>query len=346
MEKSVSKIMRSVILSEYTKKLEVKIIDIPRPASGQVLIKMEASPINPSDLAFLMGRYSSKKKLPTIAGFEGSGLVVENGGGIIGWNLTGKRVAVSGNDGFSGCWSEYMVADALKCLPLDNNLTYEQGACTFVNPLTVMAMLELCNKKKYKAVVHGASASALGRMMQRYFEANGVKVINIVRRKEQVELLEKEGAKVVLNQNDEDFDIKLQKISNELNALCFFDPVAGTLTGRVLKNMPENSVAYVYGGLAGEGCVIDPLELIFKGKKVKGFWLSKWLNDKSLLGKAKMLYNLKALLRTSLRTAISKEFALEDINEAVEYYQKNMSEGKVLIRPNKSKIELELARND
>ncbi len=327
--------MKAVVLSDFSKPLEIKEMPIPKPTSGQVLIKMEASPINPSDLSFLVGHYSSKKTLPTIPGFEGSGLVVESGGGLFGWKLKGSRVAVAATDECTGCWAEYMIADANRCFPLDNSLTYEQGACTFVNPLTVMSMLELCQKKKYKAVVHGAGVSSLGRMMCKYFENHGLKVINIVRRKEQVELLEKEGAKFILNQNDEDFDNNLNKLSQELNATCFFDPVAGSLTGRVLRNMPNKSVVYVYGGLSGEYCSIDPTDLIFKEKKVKGFWLTKWLNEKSLLGKAKMFYGLRTLLKTSLSTVINKEYNLENINEAVEYYQKHMSEGKVLIKPNK-----------
>ena len=341
----IQKTMRAVLLSAPGKPLEVQNIPIPHPASGQVLIKMEASPINPSDLSFLEGNYQIKKNLPASPGFEGSGLVVETGGGFMGWRIKGSRVAVASNEELSGCWAEYMVADASRCFPLDSSLSFEQGACTFVNPLTVMAMLALCNQKKYRAVVHGASASALGRMMHRHFEANGVRVINIVRRQEQAALLEKEGAKNILNQTDEDFEEKLQKVAGELNATCFFDPVAGELTGRVLRNLPNGAVAYVYGALSGQGCMIDPRDLIFKGKKVKGFWLSKWLNDKSLLGKAKMLYSLKGLLRTNLSTKISKEFELEQINEAVEYYRKNMSEGKVLIRPSQKNGQKEIGKN-
>lgn len=337
---AAAKTMKAVILSEFGQQLQVQEIPIPKPASGQVLIRMEASPINPSDLAFLHGHYHSKKKMPTTPGFEGSGYVVESGGGIMGWKLKGSRVAVAASDELTGCWAEYMIADANRCFPLDNSLTYEQGACTFVNPLTVMAMLEICNKKKFKAVVHGAAASALGRMMHRYFQTNGVTVINIVRRKEQVELLEKQGAKLVLNQSEEDFEEKLKKLSQEHNALCFFDPVGGEFTGKVLKNMPNNSVAYVYGALSGKGCVIDPIDLIFRGKKVKGFWLTKFLGEKGLLGKAKMMFSLKGLLKNSLATTVSKEFSLNEINEAVEFYKKNMSEGKVLIKPNKAVAEL------
>jgi len=345
MESSNPATMKAVILTEFGKPLEVKTVPIPIPGSGQVLIKMEATPINPSDLSFLAGHYGVKKTLPTSPGFEGSGLVVATGGGFMGWRIKGSRVAVASSEELSGCWAEYMVADATRCFPLDNTLTYEQGACTFVNPLTVLAMLDLCNKKKYRAVVHGASASALGRMMHRYFEANGVRVINVVRRPEQVTLLEQEGAKNILNQNDEDFEMKLQKLSQDLNATCFFDPVAGENTGKILRNLPNKSVAYVYGGLSGQGCLIDPKDLIFKEKKVKGFWLSKWLNEKSLLGKAKMLYGLKGLLRTSLSTKISKEFEMEQINEALEYYKKNMSEGKVLIKPGKKSQEKQIEKN-
>ena len=111
-----------------------------------------------------------------------------------------KRVAVASQTQW-GTFAEYCVVGTKGVIPIPDNLTFNQAACTFVNPFTVIAMLDVVKDADVKAVVHTAAASALGRMMVRYFKDNGVKVINVVRRPEQIEILKKEGAEFILDQN-------------------------------------------------------------------------------------------------------------------------------------------------
>ena len=325
--------MRAVCLEDYNKPLIVKEIPIPHPGPNQVLVKLFAAPINPSDLAMLTGTYANAKHPPCYPGYEGSGLVVENGGSLMGWRLKGKKVALNGNESTNGTWSEYIAVDTNNCIEIDANTSYEAGCSCFVNPLTAIAMMDLCKMENYKSVINSAAASSLGRMIQRTFKANGIQVINIVRKKEQEEILMKEGAEYILNQNDEAFETKLKDLSQHLNTQCFFDAVSGDLTAKVLKNMPNGSTAYVYGSLENDNFLVNPGDIIFKRKKIKGFWLSLWVKNKGLIGKAMMIYNLKSMLRNTLRTEVQKKFQLEQINEAIEHYQKNMSLGKVILTP-------------
>lgn len=160
---------------------------------------MLAAPINPSDLAFIGGGYQSVKKLPTTPGFEGAGLVVENGGGMMGWSMVGKNVAISVQKGNTGTYGQYAIVDAMTCMTLPSEISIEQGSMSFVNPLTAMAMLDIVQSGSYKAMIHTAAASSLGRMLNRLFQAEEIPLINIVRRDEQAELLKKEGAKYILN---------------------------------------------------------------------------------------------------------------------------------------------------
>lgn len=122
----------------------------------------------------------------------------------MGWRLVGKRVAFTVN-GQWGTYAEYAITQAAVCVPIPDDMTFDQASCSFVNPLTAVEMLEDTKAAKVTAIVHTAAASQLGRMMVRYFQTNGINVINVVRRKEQVEILEKEGAKHVLDQNDPEF---------------------------------------------------------------------------------------------------------------------------------------------
>lgn len=159
------KYMRAIVVTEYGKSLEIKELPVPVPKEGQVLIKMEASPINPSDLGYVGGNYrATGKVLPSVPGFEGSGTIVQSGGGIIGWSLVGKRVAVAAPDNLDGTWAEYMVTDAKRCLPIPNEISFEEAASTFVNPLTCAAMLEIAKAGKHKSVIQTAACSQLGRM--------------------------------------------------------------------------------------------------------------------------------------------------------------------------------------
>ncbi|KAL4506573.1 hypothetical protein ABPG72_000144 [Tetrahymena utriculariae] len=326
------KTMRALVLEEPKKPIVLKEIGIPTPKSGQLLIKVEAAPINPSDLAFLQGHYSSNKGYPCVPGFEGSGVVVSSGGGILGWSLVGKRVAIASQTQW-GTYAEYCIADANSVLPLPDEVNFNQGACTFVNPLTVVAMLEVVKEAKVNAVVHSAAASALGKMMVRYFQDNGVQVINIVRREEQVEILKKEGAQHILDSSQAGFDEKLKALCASLNATIFFDAVAGELTGRVLKCMPNKSNVYVYGGLSLSGSVIDPSDLIFRKQTVTGFWLTEWIKTKNIVSLLFLFKKLKGLLLSQLKTDIQKEACLEEGIDAVKFYTSNMSKGKVIFKP-------------
>lgn len=331
--------MKAVVLEDYAKPLSLVEIPIPKPGPNQVLVKLFAAPINPSDLAMLSGSFANKKPLPIYLGYEGAGLVVESGGGLMGWRLKGKRVAVDGHESSNGTWSEYIVVDTMNCLEIDDKTTFEEGCSCFVNPVTVLSMMDLCKTENYKAVINTAAASSLGRMMNRAFKTNGIKVINVVRRKEQEELLAKEGCEFVLNQNDENFEEKLREISKKLNALCFFDAVSGDLTAKILKNMPNGSTAYIYGSLENDNFVVNPGDVIFKRKSIKGFWVSLWMRGKGLVGKAMMVYNLKSMLKTTLRTEVQMLFPLEKANQAIEHYKKNMSLGKIVLTAISEKLE-------
>ena len=156
-------------------------------------------------------------------------------------------------------------------------------------------------------------------------------MINIVRRKEQEDILRKEdGAEFTLNSEDPDFEEQLKKLSTQLKATCCFEAVGGELTGKCLRNMPPKSTVYVYGFLSMQQIVVDPRDL-FEEKVVTGFWLTAVIRTKSLLSTIMSINTLRSHLKTTLRTEIEGEYALEEVAEAVEEYKK--SKKKVLIVP-------------
>jgi NADPH:quinone reductase len=327
--------MRAVELRAYegADALAVAEKPVPKPGVGQVLVRIAASPVNPSDLSFLRGAYGIRKRLPVVPGFEASGEVVAAGGGLRARYLLGKRVACAAPPSGDGTWAEFMLADASNCIPLAKGTDTEQAATLIVNPFTAWALLAIAKREGARAVVQTAAASALGRMVLRLAAARGVEVVNVVRRRGQAETLSTEGARTVLDSSTEEFDEKLSEVCKRLRATVVFDAVAGELTGRVLRAMPSGSTCVVYGALSMQGCLLDPRSLIFERKSVRGFWLSDWMRTSGALKKLTAARSVQKLLKDELRTKIRARLPLEDAAEGVRLYEREMTGGKVIFVP-------------
>ncbi|EMY77035.1 oxidoreductase, zinc-binding dehydrogenase family protein [Leptospira weilii serovar Ranarum str. ICFT] len=299
---------------------------------GEVLIRMHSASINPSDLMFMRGLYGIKKKLPVVPGFEGSGNVVASGGGLYGSYLKGKNVACTASGKGDGVYAEYMITDAFSCFPIGKNLSLEQGACLFVNPITAIAMVEQAQRAGAKALVQTAAASALGKMVVGIATRKGMKVINIVRKPEQEAALKAIGAEYILNSETSNFERQLRVLSNELKATVCLDAVAGELTSKVLLAMPYGSRVIVYGALSEKEIPLHAGMMIFQDKKLEGFWLSTWVPQQTPYKIWKISKELRSLAKKELKTDIAARFPLEKASEAIDNYAANMTKGKVLIQ--------------
>ena len=325
--------MRALELRAYDGRLNLVERPVPQPGPGQVLVKIAAAPVNPSDLKFIVGAYGLKKRLPVVPGIEGSGTVVAVGSGLMPKFSAGKRVGCMAPETGDGTWAEYMLTDARRCIPLRKELTLEQGAMMVVNPWTAWALLDTARRAGHRAAVHTAAASALGRMLLRLSMRENFPIIHIVRRKEQVELLRGMGAATVLDSSAPDFDARLKEACHAAGATVAFDAVAGEMTGRALAAMPEGSTAIVYGSLSDGAVTVRPEQFIYEGKRVEGFWLSKWVARKGLVGRAKMAFGLQKRLGTDLATEVRARVPLNKAAEEIENYKRNMTGGKVLLIP-------------
>lgn len=330
--------MRAVQLRDYDGKPEsisIGEVPVPHPGPGEVLVKVFASPINPSDLMFIQGLYGFKKPVPAIPGFEGSGTVVETGSGLLARYLKGKKVACAAADAkiSGGMWAEYVVTSAQFCIPLQKNVDLEQAAATLVNPFTAWALTDLARRGGHRAVVQTAAASALGRMMVRLGKRFSLPVVNVVRRAEQVEVLRSLGAEHIVNSSDAGFEEALRELCHKLGASIGFDAVAGELSAVVLRAQPPGARLVVYGGLSLEAAQVDPDSLVFEGKHLEGFWLSSWLRSKSMLGQLRLARQVQSLLGTDLKTDYQAKLPLQDAARALQQYASNMTAGKVLLKP-------------
>ena len=259
-----SKEIRSEITSEGKLNLSIVTSDVPTPSDDEVLIKVEASPINPSDLGLLIsfaadldsissqgsgdntvtsmgihpGLMQSMK--PRIdksmkVGNEGGGVIVDAGKNAK--NLIGKTVGVAGG----AMYSQYRCLPAMSCLVMNEGTTSAEAASSFVNPLTALGFTETMKLENHSALVHTAAASNLGQMLVKICLADDIPLVNIVRKEEHVELLKNLGAKYICNTSDENFMKNLIDSLVETGATLGFDATGGgnegKLAGQILSAM-------------------------------------------------------------------------------------------------------------
>lgn len=315
--------------------LEVAELPVPVPRRGQVLVRIEAAPCNPSDLLLLQGKYGSLKTAPFVPGWEGAGRVVASGGGMLSRWLLGKRVACGLQGDRNGTWAQYAVANVTECIPLQRALGVEQGASLIINPLTALGLLDTARRHGHRAAIHTAGASQVGRMLLAMSRNLDYPMIHVVRRAAQVELLHSLGASHVLNSSEVDFVDQLRELAARLKATIAFEAVAGNLTATVLNCLPPRSTVFLYGSLSEEPCDgMNPSDFIFHGKTVTGFLLPHWLERHSLLRilwLARRAQNM--IIRGEISTLVQRRVSLDQAATGLQHYVRHMTEGKVLIVP-------------
>ena len=283
--------LRSTISSEGELRLTLIERDVREPRGSNVVVAVEASPINPSDLGILLGAVAparcsrtgrtSSERFPTATlplyrdrldkplpvGNEGAGTVVAAGPDAAA--LVGRRVALFGGS----MWADYRMADAATVVELPDDVDTADGASLFINPLTALSMVETMRAEDHTALVHTAAASNLGQMLVRICAADGVGLVNIVRRDEQAEMLRDLGAVHVVDSSQPDFADRLTEAIRETGATLAFDAIGGgSLAGEILNAMERaqpplasytpygttvHKQVYIYGSLDFSPTVID-----------------------------------------------------------------------------------------
>lgn len=327
--------MRALVLRQYgTPATSLAIEDIPKPtlAPGQVLVRIGASPMHPADIAFIQGFYGIRKTLPTVPGLEAMGTVVEANAGLYGRWLIGKRVSCFAPDDGPGPWAEYMAVSAFGCVPLSAKTSDDFGATLGVNPMTAIAQMEMVQRERHRAFVQTAAGSALGRMIARLAKAKGIPAIHVVRRAETAAELAEDGAQHVLVSSAPDFAAALEAACADLGATIAFDAVAGEMSATLAAAMPHGSKVVVYGGLSGEAPGLAIPDVIFRGKRLEGFWLPLEVRRAGRLVTLRRLREAQRLGETMLGTRVLARLPLDRFAEGLAL-QPQASEGKVLLTP-------------
>lgn len=331
---------RAILLSEYNNNLvrailglKVAEISIRKLRESEVLIKTEAAPCNPSDIAFIRGGYNVIRDLPAVPGFEGTGVVIDTG--IRATKYLGKRVSAFAQDSSGGTWAEYFIASTKDCIVIKENLDTERAACLAINPFTAWAMVEIAEKNNHRSIAQTGAGGQVASFVRVLAEEKGIEVINIVRKSDQIPVLNSSGAKYVLNSADKSFPEEFKNMANLLQTKIAFDAAGGELTAMLLAALPEFSEIVLYGGLAGSKVNgIDPSDIIFRNKKLSGFNLADWKKLKCQVDFEEISQQLQQMfIQNKLKTKIQGYFKLTGVADALKCYIKSMSSGKILFTP-------------
>jgi len=291
-------------------KFEVRIVDVPVPKRGQVLVRMAAAPVNPSDFGTWMR--TPKGGDPKCVGNEGCGVVVASGGGFKTWNLVGKKVGVVPKG--VGSYQQYVAVDAMTVFKLDQSADVLDAASFFVNPYTAVGILDTVKKRGASGFVHMAAASQLGQMLVKLAPSQSITIVNVVRREEQAKMLRELGAEHVVVQQ-EGWEKVLGNLVKELKISVAFDCISGDATGALVSLMPKNSVTFLYGALSEKGASnINPMDLIYHGKKLEGWLLTTWCFQGGLLKTYFRLRRATALVTSSLQPGKWAASQYEDVS--------------------------------
>jgi NADPH2:quinone reductase len=349
--------------------VEIATTNYSDPTGNQVLVQMEAAPINPSDLALLTGaadlenaEYSDGKFVASMpepffsaqkgrhglrlpVGNEGAGTVIAAGEGEAAKALIGQRVAcVPGT-----AYSQYCVADASMCLPL-GDISSEDGASAFVNPMTALGFAETARKEGHSAIVHTAAASNLGQMLVKICQEDDIALVNIVRKAEHVELLSNLGANHIVNSSDEDFADQLRGAIDSTGAYLGFDPIGGgqavdscfrAMEQVAVKKMDEYSrygsnqekKMYIYGRLDMGPTILSPAYGF--GWTLSGWLLFPYLQNAGMETVGRMRQRVLNGLTSTFASSYKSKVNLEEMltKEAVMDYRLMKTGEKYLVTP-------------
>lgn len=324
--------MKSVRFYEFgnpSGQLRVEEVAQPEPRAGQVLVRMRARPINPSDLLTVQGLYGVLPELPATPGLEGMGEVAAVGDGVKGFRA-GQRVIPLG---VAGTWQEYLLAESTQLLPVPDEISDETAAQFVVNPLTAWIMtIEELHVQRGDWLLQTAAGSTLGRVVLQIARLKGFKTINVVRRREQVEELKALGADEVICTSDEDIVERVKEITGSNGLTKAIDAVGGQTGAAVMNAMGRGAVMLVYGLLSMQPMPVDSGRMIFTTSTIRGFWLGEWFRTAPPERQQAVTMELMRLMATSeIIPPVEALYPLAEVLKAIEHSQRSGRSGKVLL---------------
>ena len=309
------------------------IADFPEPkapAGGEVLVEVEAFPINPVDLLTIAGSYAVRPPLPAVPGSEALGRVLGVGDGVT-HVAAGDRVLMMSREN----WVQRKTIKSGEAIPIRVDADPLQLAMLKINPPTAYLMLT-----RYRELASGdwliqnAANSSVGTSLISLAKARGNRTVNVVRRAELIELLEEKGADVVVVDGP-DLAQRVRAAIGDGTLALAIDAVAGDASGRLAECLDEGGVVVNYGMLSTQPCAVDAHQVVFRGITLTGFWLVNYLGAMSGEERQSLYGELaNSVASGALVAQVEAVYPMEEIGSALEHAARENRDGKILVTPN------------
>jgi NADPH:quinone reductase-like Zn-dependent oxidoreductase len=311
--------------------LRLEEFDVGSPGPGDVRLRIEAIGLNRSEAAFRAGQYPVKPKLPTLIGYEASGIVEALGDGVQGFRVD-DRVCVlpTFRLGEYGVYAERAIVPARSLLAAPPALSPVGAASIWMQYFTALAIIEVAHATVGDHVIIRAASSSVGLAAIQLANWAGAVPIAATRRSTKLEALRALGAKHVIATEESDLVTEVMKITQGHGARIVFDPVGGPFVDTLAQAMAQDGVLFIYGGLSGQPTMHPHWPAALKNLSIRGWVASTIWNHPEHFARAKELI-LRGLADGHLKPVIAKTFALAQIVEAHRYLESNQQVGKVVV---------------
>ena len=311
----------------------IRLNTISEPALGaeDVLIAMEAAPINPSDLLLVRGLYGVRPAFPFSVGGEGVGRVTRTGSKVDA-ALRGKRVMVLPTYE-QGTWADQVVVALRNIVPMSDEADPLQLSMIGINPVTAYLLLNrYASLKPGDWVAQTAANAAMGQYIISLAKLAGIKTLNVVRREEAAEQVRQWGGDVVIVQTENlNKDVEQALAGKQLSLVL--DTVGGAPVGELAKSLKIGGSAVIYALQSGQPPAVSPKDLIYRDLSLHGFWLINWLRNEPRTEIQKVYQKLGGLVASgSLSAKVEQVYGLDEFKEAFKQSSKSNRSGKILFR--------------
>ncbi|WP_375739285.1 zinc-dependent alcohol dehydrogenase family protein [Pseudomonas boanensis] len=309
--------------------IEAVEFQLPPLSAGQVLVKVLAAPINPSDVLTLTGEYGMLPPLPAIGGNEGVGEVVEASSDVAQFK-PGQTVLLPVG---CGTWRTHLIAEAKQLVPLPS-ADPQQLAMLSVNPPTAYLMLrDFVDLQPGDWVIQNAANSGVGSYLIQLAKIRGLKTVNVVRRESAVAAIQAEGGDVVLVDGP-DLPKRAREATGGAAIKLGIDAVGGASTDHLASSLAEGGVLVNYGRMSGEPCQVNAASFVFRDVTLKGFWLARWFRQATPQQQMQLFGELIQLIASGkLKARIAATYNISQIKEAIAAAASGERDGKIVLVP-------------
>ncbi|MBV8636742.1 MAG: zinc-binding dehydrogenase [Candidatus Eremiobacteraeota bacterium] len=310
---------------------DVAEVATPEPGPGQVRVRVLRSPIHNHDLATMRGTYGYKPQLPAFGGTELAGEIDAVGKGVEHLSK-GQRITAAIR---AGAWAQFAIVPAFAAVPVPDAIPDDVASQLLAMPLSAVVLFDELRTQPGMWIGQNAAGGAVGRVLMRLAQANGVNVVNIVRSETAAEDLRKYGARYVVVTDESDaWQRKIRELTGGKGLARIVDSVAGPQTLMLQRVLAERGEIIIFGGLSGAPIKLDPSLMISLECTVRGFWMSTWMECATHEQRAQAIQRVfEDAIRGELPLPVARAFPLTDAKSALAAAQTPGRGGKVLFAP-------------